>query len=235
MVNEPADYGDISFAAFVAKAQGEMTREVSHESAIFFCGNKTAQDAVRIINGSKSQNAPLVEEQDKLARFEQSIMPHMNAAYNLARWLSSNDSDARDIVQEAYLRAFKFFSGFRGGDSRSWLLRIVSNAFYDWLKHNRREEIGKPFEDVLEHAADPSTTPDASLLEKADNELLHQTISELPLEFREILVLRELEGFSYKEISAIASVPLGTVMSRLARAREHLRTLLVGRLERGKK
>ena len=173
-----------------------------------------------------------MEEQDKLARFEQSIMPHINAAYNLARWLSSNDSDAQDVVQEAYLRAFKFFSGFRGADSRSWLLRIVRNAFYDWLKHNRREETGKPFEDELKHAADPSTTPDASLLEKADNELLHQTISELPLEFREILVLRELEGFSYKEISAIASVPLGTVMSRLARAREHLRTQLVGRLER---
>src|SRR5436190_22707074 len=163
MVNEPANFGDISFAAFVAKAQGEMAREISHESAILSCGNKTAQDAVRIINGSKSQNAPLVEEQDKLARFEQSIMPHMDAAYNLARWLASNDSDAQDVVQEAYLRAFKFFGGFRGGDSRAWLLRIVRNAFYDWLKHNRREETGQPFEEELEHAVDTSAKPDALL------------------------------------------------------------------------
>jgi len=189
-------------------------------------------EAVCIANGPKSQSTPLVEEQDKLARFEQSIMPHMNAAYNLARWLSSNDSDAQDVVQESYLRAFKFFGGFRGGDSRAWLLRIVRNSFYDWLKHNRREETGKPFEEELEHAADPSASPDALLLAKADRELLHKTISELPLEFREILILRELEGFSYKEISEIGCVPIGTVMSRLARAREHLRTQLIGRLQK---
>jgi RNA polymerase sigma-70 factor (ECF subfamily) len=156
----------------------------------------------------------------------------MNAAYNLARWLSSNDSDAQDVVQEAYLRAFKFFGGFRGGDSRAWLLRIVRNAFYDWLKHNRREATGTAFEEEVEHAADASATPDTLLLEKADHELLHQAIAELPVEFREILVLRELEGFSYKEISEIAGVPLGTVMSRLARAREHLRSQLVGRLQK---
>src|ERR1700756_5452881 len=115
MVNESAHYEDISFAAFLARAQGEMTRDDSPESATLFSGNKTAEDRVWIINGSKSGSMPLVEEQDKLARFEQSIMPHMNAAYNLARWLSSNDSDAKDVVQESYLRAFKFFGGFRGG------------------------------------------------------------------------------------------------------------------------
>ena len=177
----------------------------------------------------------MLEEQDKLARFEQSIMPHMNAAYNLARWLSSNDADAQDVVQESYLRAFKFFGGFRGGDSRAWLLRIVRNAFYDWLKHNRREETGKSFEIELEHAVDPSTGPDALLAERADHELLRETIGELPLEFREILVLRELDGLSYKEISEIAGVPMGTVMSRLARAREHLRTLLIVRLQKERK
>ena len=174
----------------------------------------------------------MLEEQDKLARFEQNIMPHMNAAFNLARWLSSNDSDAQDVVQEAYLRAFKFFAGFRGGDSRPWLLRIVRNAFYDWIKHNRREETGKPFEEGLEHAVDPSTGPDALLAERADHELLREAIGELPLEFREILVLRELEGFSYREISEIARVPMGAVMSRLARAREHLRTQLIVRLQK---
>jgi RNA polymerase sigma-70 factor (ECF subfamily) len=172
-----------------------------------------------------------LDEQEKLARFEQSIMPHMNAAYNLARWLAGNDPDAQDVVQEAYLRAFKFLGGFRGGDSRSWLLRIVRNSFYDWLKRNRREETGTEFDEELHGKADETGSPDALLLEKADHELLHQAIAELPVEFREILVLRELEGFSYKEIAEVADMPLGTVMSRLARAREHLRTLVIQRLE----
>lgn len=172
-----------------------------------------------------------MEEQDKLARFEQSIMPHMDAAYNLARWLSNNDSDAQDVVQEACLRAFKFFGGFRGGDSRAWLLRIVRNAFYDWLKKNRGGEAEEPFDEELHDTTDQTGAPDALLLEKADHELVHKAIAELPVEFREILVLRELEGFSYKEISDVAGVPLGTVMSRLARAREHLRTLLARRIE----
>jgi len=231
MVNPAANYSDISFAAFLAKAQGEMTREVSHRSAILYCGNKTAQDAVRIINGSKSQNAPLVEEQDKLARFEQSIMPHMNAAYTLARWLASNDSDAQDVVQEAYLRAFKFFAGFRGGNSRAWLLRIVRNAFYDWLKQNRGEERKEPFDEELHDTMDERRGPDTLLLEKADHELVHKAIASLPVEFREILVLRELEGFSYKEISEVANIPPGTVMSRLARGREQLRSLLLASLQ----
>jgi len=231
MVNESANFGDISFAAFVAKAQGEMTREVSHESAILSCGNKTAQNAVRIINGSKSLNAPLVEEQDKLARFEQSIMPHMNAGYTLARWLASNDADAQDVVQEAYLRAFKFFAGFRGGNSRAWLLRIVRNAFYDWLKENRGDERKEPFDEELHDTMDERRGPDTLLLEKADHELVRKAIASLPVEFREILVLRELEGFSYKEISEVANIPPGTVMSRLARGREQLRSLLLASLQ----
>jgi RNA polymerase sigma-70 factor (ECF subfamily) len=173
----------------------------------------------------------LAEERDKLARFEQRIMPHMDAAYNLARWLTSNDSDAQDLVQEAYLRAFKFFGGFRGGNSRAWLLRIVRNAFYDWLKRNRPEEMATEFDDELHGQLEEKGTPDTLLLEKADHEQLHEAIAELPVEFREILVLRELEGFSYKEIAEVANVPLGTVMSRLARGREQLRALLVARLE----
>lgn len=172
-----------------------------------------------------------MEEQDKLAGFEHSIMPHMGAAYNLARWLAGNEPDAQDVVQEAYLRAFKFFGGFRGGNSRCWLLRIVRNAFYDWLTRNRQEGKVTTFEEELHDTPAENGAPDTLLLEKANHEMLHQAIAELPVEFRETLILRELEGFSYKEIADVAEVPLGTVMSRLARAREHLRTLLVARME----
>jgi len=212
-----------------------MTREDSRESATRFSGNKTAEDTVWIEDGAKSRSAPFVEEQDKLARFEESIMPHMDAAFNLARWLSSNDSDAQDIVQDAYLRAFKFFGGFRGGNSRAWLLRIVRNAFYDWLKQNRSHQTSEPFDEEMHDAVDKSRGPDMLLLEKADAELLHSAIASLPVEFRETLVLRELEGFSYNEISVVANIPLGTVMSRLARAREHLRTQLACALQRESK
>jgi len=216
--------------AVIPRPQAELPAENSRRWAKVCFGNKTGTEPVWRGNGRESRSTAL-EEQDKLARFEQSIMPHMNAAYNLARWLAGNDSDAQDVVQEAYLRAFKFLNGFRGGDSRSWLLRIVRNAFYDWLKRNRREETGTQFDEEIHSAGDETGMPDTLLLEKADHELVRAAIGDLPCEFREILVLRELEGLSYKEIADIAEVPLGTVMSRLARAREHLRTLVVERLE----
>ncbi len=173
-----------------------------------------------------------MDEQDKLARFEQSIMPYMDAAYNLARWLVGNDPDAQDVVQEAFLRAFKFFEGFRGGDGRSWLLRIVRNCFYDWLRQQRRAELETPFDEQVHGATAADPPPDAALLEKADNELLHQAIEALPAEYREVLVMRELEGLSYKEIADVAESPIGTVMSRLARAREQLRQGLIERLQK---
>ena len=173
----------------------------------------------------------MVEAQDKLAEFEKSIVPHMDAAFNLARWLAGNDHDAQDVVQDAYVRAFRFFSGFRGGNSRAWLLRIVRNAFYDWLKHNRKEQTSELLDQKVPDPIDESGAPDTLLVQKANHALLHEAIAQLPLEFREILILRELEGFSYKEISELADVPIGTVMSRLARAREQLRSLLVTRME----
>ncbi len=172
-----------------------------------------------------------MEEHEKLARFEQCIMPHMDAAYNLARWLASQDQDAQDIVQEAYLRAFKFFGGFRGGDPRAWLLRIVRNCFYDWLRQNRHGEPDTPFDEETPGGTGEAPAPDAKLIEQADREILRQALEALPLDYREVLVLRELEGMSYKEIADIAGVPLGTVMSRLARAREHLRKDLLERLQ----
>jgi RNA polymerase sigma-70 factor, ECF subfamily len=174
-----------------------------------------------------------VDEQDKLARFEQCMMPHMAAAYNLARWLAGNEPDAQDVVQEAFLRGFKFFGGFRGGDSRAWLLRIVRNSFYDWLRKQRRTKLETPFDEQVHEAAAVSPGPDAALLAKADKEMVNQAIEALPVEYREVLVLRELEGLAYKEIADIAALPIGTVMSRLARAREQLRQALLERLQKG--
>ncbi len=173
-----------------------------------------------------------MEERDKLERFEQCIMPQMDAAYNLARWLVGNDTDAQDVVQDACVRAFKFFGGYRGGDSRSWLLRIVRNSFYDWLRRQGHPGLTTPFDEQVHGPATDSPPPDAALLQKADKELVHQAIEALPVEYREVLVMRELEGLSYKEIADVAELPLGTVMSRLARAREHLRQGLVERLQK---
>ena len=171
----------------------------------------------------------MLDEPEKLARFEQNILAHLDAAYNLARWLCGNDSDASDLVQDACLRAFKFFDRFRGGSGRAWLLRIVRNGFYDRLKQDRRAP--EPFDEALHDLADEGSAPDALLAQKADQELVGQALAELPVEFREILILRELEGMSYREIAEVADLPLGTVMSRLARGRQQLRARLVKRME----
>jgi RNA polymerase sigma factor (sigma-70 family) len=158
--------------------------------------------------------------------FETNVVPHMGAAYNLARWLTRNDHDAEDVVQEAYLRAFRFWESFHGADPRAWLLTIVRNTCFTWLHQNR-----KPSSELPEDMPDlntANTNPEALLLANVDAELLRRAVEELPLEFREAIVLRELEGLSYKEISSITSVPIGTVMSRLARARTRLQKALQG-------
>jgi RNA polymerase sigma factor (sigma-70 family) len=165
-------------------------------------------------------------EQNTLARFEEVILPHMDAAYNLARWLARNDHDAEDLVQESYLRAFKFFGSFHGANARGWLLTIVRNTCYTWFRENRTEELTTSFnEEIHSTEADPFD-PQKLLLQRESSQLLKQALEELPLEFREVLVLRELEGLSYKEIAVIADIPPGTVMSRLARARTRLKQCL---------
>ena len=170
-------------------------------------------------------------EKDKLVGFEQTVLPHMDAAYNLARWLTRNEHDAEDMVQEAYLRAFKFFDGFHGAEARAWLLTIVRNTCYTWLQQNRAHEITTMFDEEI-HSVDSDTSNPATLaLQSADQQILRQALDELPVEFREVVVLRDLEGFSYKEISDIANIPTGTVMSRLARARERLKRILCARLK----
>ena len=167
-----------------------------------------------------------MQEQNKLVRFEQAVLPHLDAAYNLARWLTRNDADAQDVVQEAALRAFKFFGGFRGGDARAWLLTIVRNACYTWLQKNRAHELATAFDEEAHGVT--GDNPETLLLEKVDSQSLKQALEELPAEFREVVILRELEGLSYKEIAGVACVPVGTVMSRLARARKRLQLRLSG-------
>jgi RNA polymerase sigma-70 factor (ECF subfamily) len=158
------------------------------------------------------------------------VLPHLNAAYNLARWLTRNDHDAEDMVQEAYLRAFKFFGGFYGGDSRSWLLTIVRNTCYTWLQQNRAHELTTMFDEEIHSVASAASNPETLLLQSANTQVLRQALEALPVEFREVVVLRELENLSYKEIADIANLPLGTVMSRLARARKRLQQCLADRL-----
>src|SRR5437867_8425408 len=160
-------------------------------------------------------------------------MPHLDAAYNLARWLTRNEHDAQDVVQDACLRAFKFFNGFHGGNSRSWLLSIVRNTTYTWLQKNRRQELATVFDEEIHDIKDASSNPEVLLVKNADRQEIMKAIEQLPVEFREALILRELEGMSYKEIAEMADVPIGTVMSRLARARKHLQQSLGRRFQPG--
>lgn len=176
-----------------------------------------------------------MEGQNNLALFEQAVMPHMDAAYNLARWLTRNDHDAEDLAQEAYLRAFKALEALRGADGRTWLLTIVRNTCYTWLRQNRWRDLTTVFDEEMHSEESVSSNPETILFQGADKERIQQAVEELPLEFREVLILREIEGMSYKEIATVAGIPAGTVMSRLARARKQLQHRLAGvvKLEAG--
>jgi RNA polymerase sigma-70 factor (ECF subfamily) len=156
---------------------------------------------------------------ERTLRFEQQVLPHLDAAYNLARWLTRNDHDAQDVVQEAVLRAYRFFDGLRGAP-RPWLLAIVRNASFTWLERNRAADMVAIEEDSA--VADSSYEPETVAASKLDRRVLNEAIAALPVQFREVLVLRELEDMSYKDIARIAEIPIGTVMSRLARARRLL-------------
>jgi RNA polymerase sigma-70 factor, ECF subfamily len=159
--------------------------------------------------------------------FEQAVLPHLDAAYNLARWLTRNEQDAQDVTQEAFLRAFRFFDGYQGGNMRTWLLTIVRNTCYTWLQRNRPPESAVEFdEEIHSNESAGEADPEIQALAGADKAAVHRALEELPDIFREVLVLREMEGMSYKEIADVASISLGTVMSRLARARTRLRQSL---------
>jgi RNA polymerase sigma factor (sigma-70 family) len=175
----------------------------------------------------------MAEEQrrpDQAGAFEQVVLPHLDAAYNLARWLVRNTHDAEDVVQEAYLRAFKFFAGYQGGDARAWVLKIVRNTSYTFLEKNRPADLAEEFDETIHttSTARPGAPgAEAALLQSAESRMLHEALEELPVKCREILVLRELEGMSYKEIAEVMGVPIGTVMSGLARGRSQLRERLL--------
>ena len=164
-----------------------------------------------------------IKPKSKSVTFEEAFLPHLDAAYNLARWLTRNDHDAEDVVQEAYLRALKFFGTFRGSKGRPWFLTIVRNTCYSWLKRNRSPELLYEVNETLYLRESEMSDPESSLLRSTQNQLIAEAIENLPVEFREVIVLRELEELSYKEIAAVAGIPVGTVMSRLARARKKLR------------
>ena len=155
------------------------------------------------------------------------LLNHLNAAYNLARWLTQNEHDAEDSVQDAYLRAIRHFGRFQGGDGRAWLLAIVRNQCYDYMRHKGVRERTTPFDEELHNARQATNDPEASLLQKERAGLLRQALSELPMGLREVVVLRDLEELSYREIASIARIPMGTVMSRLSRGRKRLQQVLL--------
>ena len=183
---------------------GEPLRPLSHECRF-----------------SGMHNEDLVDIQ--IGSFDEIILPHLDAAHNLARWLVRASDDAEDVVQEACLRAFQYFGTFRGGNARAWLLRIVHNTAIRWLEKNRAQQLATEFNEEIHSEGCEAHSPESLLLQRADTQLLEQAMNHLPVRWREVLVLRELEGLSYREIAEVVGVPMGTVMSTLFRAREQFR------------
>src|SRR4051812_35790710 len=167
----------------------------------------------------------------RLSRFEQSVLPHLDAAYNLARWLTRNEHDAEDVVQEAFMRAMRYFDAMKGNEARPWLLAIVRNTGYSWLEKNRPADLVS-LDDAPPLAEGEGSSPEVVLLQTANRKLVNQSLEELPMAYREVIVMREIEDLSYKEIASIAGIPIGTVMSRLARGREMLRRSIETRMKK---
>jgi RNA polymerase sigma-70 factor, ECF subfamily len=174
-----------------------------------------------------NKDASLSSKHEKLARFEAVIMPHLDAAYNLARWLTRHDQNAEDVVQEAYLRAYQYFDRFQGEAGRAWLLRIVRNTCYTWLNRNKPHHAAMSLDVEGPELATDFTDPDAGLLADVHRKVVEDALAELSTDLREVVVLREIEQLSYKEIAVVIDVPLGTVMSRLARGRQQLHQILI--------
>jgi RNA polymerase sigma-70 factor (ECF subfamily) len=161
--------------------------------------------------------------------FDAVVLPHLDAAYRLARWLMRDSDDVDDVVQEASLRAFRYFRTFVGGDGRAWFLRIVRNTSYSWRRRHHQAPTDS-FDEEQHSSTRAQSDPETLLVQRDDATLIAQALGRLPDHFHQLLVLRELEGLSYRELSDVIGIPMGTVMSRLSRAREALRTALDGEL-----
>jgi len=158
--------------------------------------------------------------------FEEIVLPHLDAAFNYARWLTRNDADAQDVVQDAFVRALRFFSSLRGDDARAWLLTIVRNTWYGRFSRRVGSEQPAVFDEMSDNRSDETLDPEALMIQQQVVNRVRRAVEDLPVDFREVIVLRELEGLSYKDIAAVVGIPIGTVMSRLARGRERLLTIL---------
>jgi len=164
--------------------------------------------------------------QNNFNNFERSVLPYLDSAYNLARWLTRNDQDAEDVVQEASLRAFKYFDSFHGDNCRAWLLAIVRNTCYTWMKRNRTPEFAASFDEEADRADRKAPKQETLQANGADWPMLNSALEALPTEYREVVILQGLEGLTYREIAEVVDIPIGTVMSRLARARKQLQMAL---------
>ena len=183
-------------------------------------GNRSVIQDLQPVPGEES-----FERQGAIGDVAQLVV-HLDAAYNLARWLMRNQTEAEDVVQDAYLRAISHFAGFRGGDGRAWLLTIVRHTCYDRLKQKGASSHNTGFDEAMHSAGGQTADPETAVLLAERAELLRESLAKLPAEYREVIVLRELEQLSYREIATVAGIPLGTVMSRLNRARQRLQETL---------
>jgi RNA polymerase sigma-70 factor (ECF subfamily) len=216
--------------------QTTALRSLFRPKTNFLLAKKSSKNGIKslpwwfiLMNSPAQGKGPDVLDTQDQARFETLVLPHLDAAFNLARWLLRGGADAEDVAQEAMLRSYRFFHGFHGGDVRAWLLQIVRNTCYTWLEKNRHVKDETEFNEELHGPA--SATPEALAIEGNNRERLTRALESLAPRYREVIVLRELEGCSYKEIATITSIPIGTVMSTLSRARRQLQVALGGPIQ----
>jgi RNA polymerase sigma-70 factor (ECF subfamily) len=192
-------------------------------------GNGRPDNGQASFAGRSVVTKAVTSPESRLRLFEEVILPHLNSAYNLARWITRNEQDAQDVVQESYLRAFRFFDSYRGGDGKSWLLEVVRNTCFTFLRRERRNSTAVAFDEKAHTPNVSRPNAEETLVEEGNRQILRSCIEALPEPFREVLVMRELEEMSYQQIADVAGVPSGTVMSRLSRARKRLEECAKGR------
>jgi RNA polymerase sigma factor (sigma-70 family) len=185
-------------------------------------GNRDACDDHSSFAESSGPMKTVTSPESRLRRFEEIILPHLNSAHNLARWMTRNDQDAQDVVQESYMRAFRFFDSYRGGDGKAWLLEIVRNTCFTFQRREMRKSTVVVFEEAAHTPNAKQPNAEEALVEAGNRQILRRCIESLPEPFREVLVMRELEEMSYRQIAEVSGMPPGTVMSRLSRARQRL-------------